>query len=149
MNEHLWNEPFDLPAVTKSTEAVRPYPADLPNVSWQEAAFGRASSPSVVDPPALVAQLKQQLVALEKRLKRAETALATRLQHVETELAEVRSRPQATGGVVGVVVGDVTLAGTPARTPYKSHHSLPAPTPRAPAFEGSFADHVEASEEDD
>lgn len=137
MNEHLWNEPFDLPAVTKKTEAVRPYPADLPNVSWQEAAFGRPSSP-VVDPPALVKQLSEQLAAL-----------ATRLQRVETELAEVRRRPQATGGVVGVVVGDVTLAGAPARTPYKSHHSLPAPTPRAPAFEGSFADHVEASEEDD
>lgn len=134
MNDHLWNEPFDLPAVTKKTEAVRPYPADLSNVSWQEAAFGRASSP--VDPPVLVKQLSEQLAAL-----------ATRLQRVETELAEVRRRPQVAGGVVGV--GDVTLAGAPARVPYKSTHSLPAPTPRAPAFEGSFADQVEASDDDD
>lgn len=133
MNEHLWNEPFDLPAVTKKTESIRPYPADLPNVSWQEAAFGRAPSPAV-DPPALVKQLSEQLAAL-----------ATRLQRVETELAQVRRRTQATGGTTG----DVTLAGAPARIPYKSTRSLPAPTPRAPAFEGSFADHVEAEASDD
>lgn len=140
MNENLWNEPFDMPAVSAKTEPLRPYPAALPNVTWHEAAFGRSSSP-VVEPPTLVKHFSEQVAAFAARLKR-----------VEAELAELRRRPEGSpvspAGVADGSIGEVDLASRAAtirreliaRTHHEKARAFPVPTDAPDKVHGEAAD---------